>query len=135
MMTPIIRRRRPSQSAPVLRLLPVPDPKPKLEMTAIPVFRVKRRALEAYISLIYRFEFDFLLAVGQVEGMNVEHTIDGELPGEAWLQRAHELRCGRRTRDVNLILTVLARDGFIPRGRYVIDTRPENEPSRTSSDD
>ena len=123
MMTPIIRRRRPPQSAPELRLLPVPDPKPKLEMTTIPVFRVKCRALESYISLIYRFEFDFLLAVGQVAGMNVEYEIDGELPSEAWTQRAHELRCGRRTRDVKLILTVLAADGFIPKGKYVIDTR------------
>lgn len=126
MMSPIIRRRRPPQTAPVQCLLPVPDPKPKLEMTTIPVFRVKRRALEAYISLIYRFEFDFLLAVGQVEGMNVEYAIDGELSSDAWMQRAHDLRCGRRTRDVYLILTVLARDGFIPKGRYVIDTHPEN---------
>jgi hypothetical protein len=103
-------------------------------MTNIPVFRVKRRALEAYISLIYRFEFNFLLAVGQVAGMNVEYDIDGELSSEAWRQRAHELRCGRRTRDVKLILTVLAADGFISKGKYVIDTREKKPAPEKKSD-
>ncbi|MBX7133796.1 MAG: hypothetical protein K1X67_14070 [Fimbriimonadaceae bacterium] len=121
MINPIIRRSRP-RVEPVLKLLPVPNPKPKLEMTRLPVFRVKQKHLEAYITSIYRFEFDFLIATSQVAGMMIEFQVDGVIPSEAWAARAHELRCGKRTRDVRLILNVLAHDEFIPTGRYVIDT-------------
>lgn len=128
MMMPIVRRERP-RPEPELTPLPVPEPKPKLEMLAVPVFRVKRRALEAYIATVYRFEFDFLIATGQSEGMAIELAVTGEFPNGAWSQRAHELRCGKRTRDVNLILNVLACDEFIPKGKYVIDTHPEKSAS------
>lgn len=92
-------------------------------MRTIPVFRVKMKALEAYITTIYRFEFDFLIAVGQIAGQVVEYKVTGEEIGSnTWRVRAHELRCGQRTRNVGLILNVLAHDGFIPKGHYTIDT-------------
>lgn len=136
MINPIIRRSRP-RVEPALTLLPVPNPKPKLAMTRLPVFRVRQKHLEAYIASIYRFEFDFLIATGQVAGMTIEYQVDGLISGEAWAARAHELRCGKRTRDVRLILNVLAHDEFIPSGRYVIDTTPEKKecPQPTSTDD
>lgn len=121
MIPNIIRRHRP-QPERTLKLLPVPSPKPKLEMRAVPEFRVKRRALEAYIAAVYRFEFDFYLATGLVAGQCPEFNVTGTLDSDAWRQRAHELRCGMKTRSVSLILTVLAMDGFIPAGKYVIDT-------------
>lgn len=135
MIDPIIRRSRPRVEL-VLKPLPVPNPKPVLAMTRLPVFRVKQRALEAYIASIYRFEFDFLIATGQTAGMMIEFKIEGSIPGETWARRAHELRCGKRTRDVNLILNVLAHDEFIPKGRYVIDTTAEKPacPQPTSTE-
>jgi hypothetical protein len=128
MIPNIIRRNRP-RPEPVLKLLPVADPKPKLEMLVIPVFRVKYKVLEAYIAAVYHFEFDFLFATGQIEGQCPEYTVTGKLESITWKQRAHELRCGQRTRDITLILTVLAHDGFIPKGRYTIDTHGEPKPS------
>ena len=35
---------------------------------------------------------------------------------------------GRRSRDVLLILSVLCADGYIPAGKYIVDTRPETPP-------
>ena len=96
MIYPIIRRSRP-RVEPVLKLLPVPNPKPKLEMVRLPVFRVKQKHLEAYIASIYRFDFDFLIATGQTPGMMIEFKVDGMIPSETWGARAHELRCGKRT--------------------------------------
>lgn len=127
MIPNIIRRNRP-RPEPVLKLLPVPDPKPKLEMLVLPVFRVKYKKLEAYIAAVYRFEFDFIFATGQVAGQCVEYHISGKIEGHTWQQRAHELRCGVRTRDVTLILNVLATDGYIPAGQYIIDTHQPLKP-------
>ena len=137
MIPNIIQRRRNRPDPPPLKLLPVPDPKPKLEMLVLPVFRVKYRKLEEYIAAVYRFEFDFLFATGQVAGQCPEYHITGKTEG-AWQQRAHELRCGVRTRDVPLILNVLAADGFIPTGMYIIDTHLPPKPaifSEMSPDD
>ncbi len=125
MMNNIIYRRRPPRPEPVLKLLPVPDPKPALEMQRLPVFRVKQKALEAYITLIYRFEFDFLIATGHTAGTCPQYHAKQVPDGLAWADRAHELRCGKRTRDVPLIFNVLAADGFIPNGLYTVDTHPE----------
>jgi hypothetical protein len=131
MIPNVIRRKRP-RPEPVLKLLPVPNPKPKLEMLVLPVFRVKYRKLEAYIASVYRFEFDFLFATGQIAGQCLEYNVSGKLDGHAWQQRAHELRCGIRTRDVSLILNVLVADGFIPAGKYIIDTHQPPKPATFS---
>jgi hypothetical protein len=127
MINNIIRRNR-ERPEPVLKLLPVPNPKPKLEMLVLPVFRVKYKVLQAYIASVYRFEFDFLFATGQIEGQCLEYIVTGKIESLTWKQRAHELRCGQRIKDVSLILAVLAQDGFIPKGKYTIDTHPDPKP-------
>ena len=40
-------------------------------------------------------------------------------------RQAEAIRAGRRTQNVSLILNVLCIDGYIPAGKYIIDTRPE----------
>ena len=127
MMNNIIHRNRPPQPEPELKLVPVPDPKPSLEMQRLPVFRVKQKSLEAYITLVYRFNFDFLLATGHLAGICPQYQVKEIPDGLAWKARAHELRCGKRTRDVSLILNTLATDGFIPKGLYTVDTHEESD--------
>lgn len=103
----------------------MPDnPKPVLDIYRVPVFRVHHTKLEAYIKKVFGFEFDFLHAAGVTEGQCVEYLVDGTLPTTQYEQRAHDLRIGRKTKDVNLILAVLAKDGYIPKGHYTVSTHP-----------
>ena len=132
MIPNIIQRRRNRPEPPPLKLLPVLDPKPKLKMLVLPVFRVKYRKLEEYIAAVYRFEFDFLFATGQVAGQCPEYNVTGRIEGPGWQGRAHELRCGVRIKDVSLILNVLAADEFIPTGKYIIDTHQPPKPATFS---
>jgi len=106
------------------------DPRPILEMTQLPIFRVHYRRLEEYLAKVYRMEgFDFLLASGAVPGLVPEYAVSPTLPpSEDARRRADAIRAGRRTRDVPLILNVLCMDGLIPAGKYIIDTRPEPPP-------
>jgi hypothetical protein len=70
--------------------------------------------------------FNFLLASGTVPGLVPEYAVSPTLPpSEDARRRADAIRAGRRTRDVALILNVLCLDGYIPAGKYIIDTRPE----------
>ncbi|MFZ5833154.1 MAG: hypothetical protein ACOY3P_23960 [Planctomycetota bacterium] len=99
-------------------------------MVQLPIFRVHYRTLEDYFCRVFRWdEFDFLMASGAAPGLVPEYNISPDLPpsGDA-SQRADALRSGRRTRDVSLILTVLCRDGYIPAGKYIVDTRPLTPP-------
>lgn len=109
---------------------PAAGPRPVLEMTQLPIFRVHYRRLEEYLAKVYRMEgFDFLLASGAVPGLVPEYAVCPALPpAEDARRRADAIRAGRRTRDVPLILSVLCLDGLIPAGKYVIDTRPEPPP-------
>lgn len=106
---------------------PAAGSKPKMEMVQLPIFRVHYRRLEEYLAAVYRIEgFDFLLASGAVPGLVPEYAVSPTLPpSEDARRRADAIRAGRRTRDVALILNVLCLDGFIPAGKYIIDTRPE----------
>jgi hypothetical protein len=105
-------------------------PKPILEMVQLPIFRVRYRRLEEYLANVYGMEgFDFLSASGAVPGLVPEYAVCPLLPpSENARRRADAIRAGRRTRDVALILNVLCLDGFIPAGKYIIDTRPEMPP-------
>jgi len=106
---------------------PAAGSKPRLEMVRLPIFRVHYRRLEEYLAAVYRMEgFDFLLASGAVPGLVPEYAVSPTLPlSEDARRRADAIRAGRRTRDVALILNVLCLDGYIPAGKYIIDTRPE----------
>jgi len=102
-------------------------PKPKLAMVQLPIFRVHYRRLEEYLAKVYQMEgFDFLKASGITPGMVPEYGISAALPPSHDAQRrADAIRTGRRTHDVPMILTTLCADGFIPAGKYIIDTRRE----------
>jgi hypothetical protein len=106
---------------------PISREKPVLEMVQLPVFRVRLRHLEDFLRKVYRLEgFDFLAATGGVAGATYEYSVQAALPpGPNALRRADAIRRGQRTQNVPLILNVLCLDGYVPAGRYLIDTRPE----------
>lgn len=102
-------------------------PKPTLKMTESLICRVHHRRLEEFVATVYRMEsFDFLFATGFTPGLAPEYIVDGRLP-TTWniQQQVEQIRRGGRTRNIALLLNLLAADGFIPCGRYVIDTKPE----------
>lgn len=122
----VLRQSRPKQQKPQHRM---PDAnKPVLAMSRVPVFRVHYQVLEQYIQRVFGFEFDFLMATGAIEGVCPEYQVNGQLPSTEWQRRANELRGGRRTRDVMLILNTLACDKYIPTGKYTISTHALPDP-------
>jgi len=104
------------------RKMPTGENQPKLRMQAVPKFRVHCKDLDQFIQAVFGFEFDFLFAAGVTNNTGVEYTVTGELPTNSWLEKAEELRQGRRSRNVSLILAVLAHDKYIPFGYYTIIT-------------
>ena len=106
---------------------PAAGPKPVLPMVQLPIFRVHYRRLEEYLVKVYRMEgFDFLRATGAGPGLVPEYVVSPALPSAHDAARqADAIRAGRRTQNVGLILNVLCIDGYIPTGKYIIDTRPE----------
>jgi hypothetical protein len=99
-------------------------------MIHLPIFRVKQRKLEEYVTLVYRMrDFDFLKATGYTPGMIPEYQVTGTLPESYFARRQVDaIRRGDRVRDIPLILNTLAADGHIPPGKYLIDTHPEPPP-------
>ncbi|MGH7194648.1 MAG: hypothetical protein ACREJM_14110, partial [Candidatus Saccharimonadales bacterium] len=82
-------------------------PKPKLPMARLPYYRVHYLALEQYVAKVYRVQdFNFLLAAGVTAGEQVDYKVDGLLPTDELKRRADEIRAGRRTRNVALLLSV-----------------------------
>jgi hypothetical protein len=115
--------KKPTHSAPT-------GPKPKLKMVQLPIFRVHYRKLEDYFCRVFRWDrFDFLMASGATPGLVPEYNVGPDLPLTSDArQQADALRNGRRTRNIPLILTVLCRDGYIPAGKYLVDTHPLTPP-------
>ena len=109
---------------------PAAGPKPTLPMVQVPIFRVHYRRLEEYLAKVYRMVgFDFLRATGVGPGLVPEYAVSPVLPPALDAARqAEAIRAGRRTQNVSLILNVLCIDGYIPPGKYIIDTRPEPPP-------
>ncbi len=105
------------------------NPKPTLEMQHLPFFRVHYKAFERYVQIVFGFELDYLLAAGVVEGCGVDYPVTGVLDTTAWQQQAEELRKGKRTKNVHLILNVLAHDDYIPCGKYTIHTHRPPDPT------
>lgn len=107
-------------------------PKPVLPMVQLPIYRVKQQHLEAYLAQVYQMEdFDFRTASGATPGMCPEYSVSSTLPS-TWntKESADHIRRGHRTMNVALILNVLCVDGYIPTGRYIIDTHPEQPPAQ-----
>lgn len=107
------------------------DQKPVLKMHQFPIYAVHRTRLEAYIKLVFGFEFDFLTAAAVAEGTGVDYVVEKVPDSQDWQRRANSLRAGQRTKEVRLILAVLAQDGFIPFGKYTIVTKPLPDPINT----
>ena len=109
------------------------DPKPKLKAKVIPVFRVHYQDLEQYIHDVYGFEYDFLFATGCVNGMCPEYQVTGVIP-VAMAKQVRDLRLGQRTRNLTLIVNLLVADGYIPAGKYIIDTHKRPDPTNIYHD-
>lgn len=105
------------------------NPKPELEMRQLPSYRVHYKALDAYVQKVFGFEFDFLFAAGTHEGCTHDYIVSGDIPTVAIDKQATDLRDGRRTKNVLLILTVLVRDGYIPAGNYTVATTKPEDPT------
>lgn len=117
----LIHRQKP---APQPWRWPEGKPKPVLPVIRLPIFRVHYKAMEAFLANVYRMDdFDFLRAAGVTHGVVPEYRVTGEMP-LSWdsQNRAEQVRRGRRTKDILLILNVLCHDGFIEAGSYLIDT-------------
>lgn len=105
------------------------NPKPELLMRQLPAYRVHYRALESYVQKVFGFEFNFLFATESAEGCTHDYIISGDIPTVALDKQATDLREGKRTKNVPLILTVLVRDGYIPAGSYTITTTKPEDPT------
>jgi hypothetical protein len=102
--------------------------KPTLELTRIPVYRVHADALNAYIVAKFAFDhFDTVWALGIKPPETAIFNVTGDLSSE-YQQRAADLRNGRRTRNVALILNVLAVDGDIAKGTWIVETKEPPPP-------
>ncbi len=118
------------------RAVPAAGPRPVLEMTQLPIFRVHYRRLEDYLAKVYRMEdFDFLLASGAAPGLVPEYAVNGALPpSDDARRRADAIRAGRRTCDVALVLNVLSLDGLIPAGKYIaLITESQMKPTKSGN--
>ena len=104
------------------RKMPAIDKAPKLPMQVVPRFRVHYLDFEKFVQNIFGFEFDFKFASGLTEKSGAEYVVTGEMLTPSWVQKANELRQGRRSRSVALILAVLAHDNYVPKGYYTILT-------------
>jgi len=104
--------------------------KPALPMITIPVYVVHYRQLERYIEKIYKMEeYSIGTATGARGDMTPEVDVTGVLPSIHNLgQLVDNIRRGRRTRNLKMIMDLLCQDGFIPIGKYTIDMSKVKEP-------
>lgn len=111
-------------------------PKPKLPVQVLNVFRVKYRDLEDYLNLIYKMEdYSVESATGAKGDMTPEIDVTGILPVMPNIcQLVDNIRRGRRTRNLRLILDLLCRDGFIAAGKYIIDMTEIKTPIEVYAD-
>lgn len=111
-------------------LKPWKGPKPQLRMRVSKEFRVHYLDLQDYLTKVLRMRnYDFLQATGVTHGLFPEYLVTGLMPPAYNVgQQVDNIRRGRRTRDLGLVLNVLCLDGFIPKGKYVIDTTKIPEP-------
>lgn len=115
----MLRRYRPPKP-----VKPWQGPKPKLPMEVAYLCRVHYLGLQAYLAKVYKMKgYNVLFAVGVTNGMCPEYIVNGEMPPASNIgQQIDNIRRGRPTRNLSLILNVLCADGFIGKGKYIIDT-------------
>jgi hypothetical protein len=108
------------------------DDKPTLEVTSIPVFRVKYRTLQAYLKEVFRMEINLMKVLGLTPGMAPVYTVQDVKPDAInYAQQCDNIRRGYPSKSLAMILYVLCHDGFIPPGQYILDTtRPESRLER-----
>jgi hypothetical protein len=94
------------------------------------LYRVHFLDLQEYLAKVYKMrDYDIRRATGGTEGFCPEYIVDGMMPDATNSgQQVENIRRGRKTRQVGLILDVLCQDGFIPAGKYVIDMTPPPNP-------
>jgi len=105
------------------------NPKPILKVSLIPVFRVHFEDLERYIKTVFGFDFDLLFLTGTVAGVIPEYQVNGRIVNDAHKRQAEQIKNGQRNKNLRLILNVLAAEGYIHFGRYIIDTNPKPNPT------
>lgn len=105
---------------------------PVLEMIRIPMFRVHHTAIEQFVKQIYKTsEVNFLTAAGVTPGMVPEYFVNGKLPeGAATMRRVAHIKSGRPvSKHAHLLLNLLGKDGWIPKGTYIVDTKELPDPT------
>lgn len=101
----------------------------KLPMQISYTFHIHHADLSRLLKEVYRMDYDVKLATGQVSGMYLEYDVTGDLPDVWGIERqVANVRKGHRTRQMGLILNILCQDGFLPRGKYVIDLSDYPDP-------
>jgi hypothetical protein len=105
-------------------------PKPKLEMKVTQTCRVHFKALQEYLTLVYKMRgYDIRRSTGARGYMTPEFNVTGCLPDTPNLwQQVDSVRRGHKERNLGLILDVLCNDGFIQPGKYIIDMKPGIDP-------
>lgn len=98
-------------------------PKPQLPMVTVPVYIVYYRDLEAYLQTVFKMDrYSIRSETGARGDMTPEIDVTGHMPNVPNLcQLVDNIRRGRRTRNLGLILDILCQDGFIPAGKYIIN--------------
>jgi hypothetical protein len=123
----MLRRYRPKKQPKPIK--PWAGVKPQLPMQVTHLCRIHYIDLQAYLAAVYKMKgYNILFAVGITHGMLPEYIVTGALPSATNIkQQSDNIRRGRPTRNLHLILNVLCADGFIGKGKYIIDTTPRND--------
>ena len=104
--------------------------KPPLTMRISHLCRVHYLDLQSYLAKVYRLrDYNILKTLGVSHGECPEFLVTGRLPLASNMdQQIENIKRGRRTRNLGLILNLLCKEGFIIAGQYVIDTSKAREP-------
>ena len=119
-----------SNPRPPTPVKPWTGPKPTLNMQIISTCRVHYKDLEVYLCKVFRMKHcDVLSITGSRGAMTPEIVVDGVIRDIGNLgQQLVDIRGGRQIRNLSLALNLLCKDGFIPKGLYIVDTTPLEKP-------
>lgn len=106
----------------------------KVPVTLLPVIEIHHTDLEKLVKQAYGFDINFEFITRYPKNIGVGYRVEelgyfveGKLleANPRWKERADKVRRGRRTGNIELLLNVLAADGFIHRGRWIVRTGPK----------